>query len=253
MVAGGVALGLLVLAGCSGDDGATGSSAATTTPATTIPAATITATTLPATTIAVATSPVTLPAVPPEPTGVPGLDAVDPLCAGWATYAGTVQLLAVGAAFGEQTEGELAAAEMYAAPAVVAALDGVAGAWPAALESERTVVLDEVLGPMRRRAQKAVDALRAAGLSDEDLGTLAAAWTTVLTTRDPDDPRVTRPTAGVDLDARVDLAASAFLAAVPSLDDDPSLLVATVEYPATQAHLASACPDLAASGVGDAI
>ncbi len=211
------------------------------TPAPTTPAITVTSTADPTS------------AVAPEPTGVPGLQDADPFCAAWAAYAGTTQMLAVGAAFGTQPAKELTAAEMFAAPAVVQAVRQIDTSWPFALAAEHDVVVDKVLGPMQRREQKAVDALRAAAVSDDDLATMAVAWRSVLAARNPDDPAVPRPTIGADVDAKVDAAAAAFAAAVPAFGNDPSLLVADVARPDTLAYLAAHCPDLAASGVGDAI
>ena len=48
-------------------------------------------------------------------------------------------------------------------------------------------------------------------------------------------------------------AATGFDVAVTPFAHDPSLRVDEVEVPATDAYLAAHCPDLASSGVGDAI
>jgi hypothetical protein len=193
------------------------------------------------------------PQAGPEPTGVPGLAAADPFCAAWAAYAGSVQVLAVAAAFGDQTEDQLTANEEYAAPAVVAAVQQIGDHWPAEIAAEETTVLDEVLGPTQRREQKAVAALTAAGMSAAEVQAMADAWRQVLATRDPQDPQVHGPADNATLDPRIVAAAASFGAAVPAFGDDPSLLVAGVDYPLTRAYLGSNCPDLAASGIGDAI
>ena len=52
---------------------------------------------------------------------------------------------------------------------------------------------------------------------------------------------------------KVRAAAGEFDLAVTPFASDPSLVVATVDTPDTDAYLAAQCPDLANSGVGDAV
>jgi hypothetical protein len=55
------------------------------------------------------------------------------------------------------------------------------------------------------------------------------------------------------IQAKVDAAATAFDSDVTPFAQDPSLVVDAVDTPLTDAYLAAHCPDLAASGVGDAL
>ena len=55
------------------------------------------------------------------------------------------------------------------------------------------------------------------------------------------------------LEGRLEAAAAAFGAAVTPFASDPSLVVDSVETPLTDAYLAAHCPDVASSGVGDAL
>ena len=112
--------------------------------------------------------------VAPEPTGVPGLTASDPFCAAWAAYAGTLQALGVAASFGNVGGAQLAALELAAAPRLVAVAAEIAASWPPELKAEQSVVIEQRIGPYARRAQRAVDALRTAGVTDDELTTLSS-------------------------------------------------------------------------------
>lgn len=195
----------------------------------------------------------TLPAAPPEPTGVPGLDAPDPFCSTWATYVGTLQALGTAAAFGGIPPEAMVAIEMAAAPRLVEVAAAIDGAWPAELAAEHSAVIEQRIGPFARRAQRAVDALRAAGVTAEELTTLSSAWQTALQHRDPGSPVIALVDVDAALQAKVDAAGRAFDAAATPYGDDPSLVVEGVAAPSTTAYLAAHCPDLAASGVGDAL
>jgi hypothetical protein len=189
----------------------------------------------------------------PEPTGVPGLTAADPLCAAWAAYVGTVQALGIAASFGSLPSDQFAVLELQAAPRFVEIAAAIETAWPAELASERTLVLDQRIGPYTRRAQHAVDALTAAGVTAGELAMLTSNWQTALSGRDPDAAVIQVPTVGADLEARLDAAATAYNAAFTPFAQDPSLVVDAVKTPATDAYLMDHCPDLVSSGVGDAL
>ncbi|MDO8363792.1 MAG: hypothetical protein Q7V88_12905 [Actinomycetota bacterium] len=223
---------------CSDGDG--GAAAATSAPTTPAPIATDATTTVPGS-----------PA--PEPTGVPGLADPDPFCAAWAAYSGTLQSIGIAEAFGQLVSSDIAWLELVAAPAITDAADGIEAAWPGELAEERSVVLADYIGPFRRRAEKALAALAAAGVTDDGLAQLRQAWFAALAARNPDEPVITVPPLAAELDAMVRAAAAQFDAAVTPFADDPSLFVDSVEVPLTDIYLANRCPDLASSGVGDAV
>jgi len=184
---------------------------------------------------------------------VPGLDGSDPFCATWASYAGTLQALGTAAAFGGIPHAAFLAIEVAAAPRVVEAAAAIDAAWPPDLAAEHDVVVDQRIGPYSRRAQRAVDALRANGVTPEELTQLSEAWQAALRRRDPGNPVIALVDVDPALQVKVDAAARAFDVAVTPFADDPSLVVDSVAAPATDAYLAARCPDLAASGVGDAV
>ena len=207
----------------------------------------------PATTATTPPQPVgeaTTATAPPSPTGVPGIDATDEFCAAWARYGGTVQIVAVAVNFGELDSVQSARLELESAPTVVGAVAEISADWPAELADERDVALDRYLGPYGRRAEKAVEALRGAGVDDAGQATLQSAWAQVLATRNPDEPTVDVELPA-DLLAEVDAGATAFDAAVTPWDSDPSLSANLNDIPKTKAYLAAHCPDLASIGIGD--
>ncbi len=189
----------------------------------------------------------------PEPTGVPGLDAADPFCASWAAYSGTVQSIGIANAFGGLTSVEVARLEVIAAASLIDSIGGIGSRWPAELVGERNVVQTDLVGPFDRRARKAIAGLREAGVTDDELAELATVWFTALRERTAEDPVIVVPPLRDELAANVDAAAAAFDAAVTPFADDPSLVVESVKTPQTDAYLSATCPDLASSGVGDAI
>lgn len=191
--------------------------------------------------------------VAPEPTGVPGIDDADPFCAAWAVYSGTVQAIGVANAFGELTSTQVARLEAMAASSVTGALGEIASRWPRELAGERSVVLGDLVGPFGRRAEKAIEALRAAGVTDDELAELVVVWRTALAERNAELPVIAVPPLRNDLNAKVQAAAAAFDAAATPFANDPSLIVESVATPLTNAYLSATCPDLASSGVGDAI
>jgi hypothetical protein len=191
--------------------------------------------------------------VAPEPTGVPGLAAADPFCAAWAGYGGTVQALAVASSFGEMNADQLAALELNATPLLSAAIAGIGAQWPPELAAERSLVVDGRLAAYGRRAQQGVDALTAAGMTAQDVETLRVAWQNALEKRDPASPTIAVPPLDPALQAQLDAAAVGYNAAVTPFARDPSLSAAPATAPLTTSYLAAHCPDLAASGIGDAL
>src|SRR4051812_6167794 len=191
-------------------------------------------------------------AVPAE-TGVPGLTANDPFCAAWAAYAGTLQALGVAGSFGELSSDQLAVLELRAAPRLVESAAAIGARWPQELAAERDLVLDRRVGPYARRAQRGVDGLVDAGATPADLAALRSSWQHALSTRTQADAVIDLPAVDPLLQPRLDAAAAAFDAAVTPFASDPSLVVDAVKTPLTDAYLAAHCPDVAASGVGDAL
>lgn len=191
--------------------------------------------------------------IAPDVTGVAGAGSDVPTCAAFAQINGTFQLLAVAAAFGGVDAVGLARVELVAAPAVVAAADALFATWPAELDTERAVVQDDLLGPIERRAERAVQSLRDAGATDADLGALRGAWTDVLATQARDNPEVEVPSLPGPLEARLTTAARGFADQVTAYAQDPSLMRAGVETPVTDAWLAERCPEVLAGAGGDAV
>ena len=184
---------------------------------------------------------------------MPGLSADDPFCSAWAGYVGTLQALGIAASFGDLSSEQFAGLELTAAPRLVEVAAAIDESWPAELTAERPIVIERSLGPYARRASRGVDALRAAGVTEAELGVLRSDWQTALLGRDPDVPVIELPVVSVDLQAKLEVAARAFDSAVTPYAQDPSLVVDGVATPATDAYLVDHCPDLASSGVGDAL
>ncbi len=189
----------------------------------------------------------------PEPTGVPGLDAEDPFCSAWAAYVGTLQALSIAASFGGLSSDQFAAVELVSTPRLVEVAAAIDTSWPSELSAERTVVLDKKIGPYARRASRGVDFLRAADVSDAELVTLSADWQQALSVRDPQATVIELRPVAAELQAKLEAAAAEYDSAVTPFAQDPSLVVEGVESPATDVYLVAHCPDLASSGVGDAL
>ena len=192
------------------------------------------------------------PAAPPGPTGVPGLTAADPFCSSFASYAGTLQALGTAASFGDLAGDRFAALELLAAPRLVDDAAAIGSSWPSELAAERTVVVEQRIGPFARRAQRGVEALSGAGVSAAELVTLSAVWEAALLARDPASPVIVLPPVADELRAKVDAAGHAYDAAFTPFAQDPSLVVDGLTAPETDAYLVAHCPDLVSSGVGDA-
>lgn len=173
--------------------------------------------------------------------GVPGLDDDIVVCRSWSRIAGSFQVVAVASAFGSGDPIEAARLEVIGSPVVVEALAALVDAWPAELASEAETVTQRFLGPYVRRAERARAELVEAGADEEHLDRIGAAWLTALAERDPESPVLIVDLDG-DLEALVELAATAFDAAVPPVPQDPTL-VTDVRVPATEAYVADRCPD----------
>ena len=212
-------------------EGTTGSGNTAVAGATTAPTAGSTTSSIPAATTTLATVP---------DTGVPGLDSELPFCQAWSTFAGSFQALALASGFAADPT-EARRAELAASPALLAALTAIAQQLPAELDAERSVRVDDALGPLRRRAERNVEALRAAGLTDAGLETVGAAWLDALATTGVDDPDIA-PTLPAVLDDIVADAADVAAGEVPPISQDPSLVTDTA-FPATEAYLVANCPD----------
>jgi hypothetical protein len=189
----------------------------------------------------------------PEPTGVPGLAADDPFCSAWAGYVGTLQALGTAASFGDLASSQLAALELASAPYLVEVADTIDASWPPDLATEHVVAIEQRIGPYSRRATTAVGALLDAGVSEAELTTLSSTWQSALLGRDPEAPVIALPPVADELRAKIVAAATAYDGAVTPFAQDPSLVVDGVEQPMTDAYLVAHCPDLASSGVGDAL
>lgn len=190
-------------------------------------------------TLSIAVTSESLPAVPEV--GTPGLDSDDVVCRAWSRFGGSFQVVAVAAAFGAGDPDAVAALEVIASPTVTAAYDDLVTNWPDELEDEAEAVADGYLGPYARRADRALAALEAAGADAPTQETIVAAWETALAGRDPSDPEIV-VVLPVDVQAIVDVAASALAAQVVPVPSDPSL-VTDVDVPLTEQYLADNCPD----------
>jgi len=194
------------------------------------------------------------PTLPPtDGSGVPGLDDPDAYCAAWATYSGTLQAISVAQAFGGLSSLDVARLEIVASAALVAAVEGIGANWPHDLLGERSQVLSNLVGPFGRRAQRAMSMLLDAGATELELQQFRQVWTDALHARLPDEPVITLAPLSSELEDLVRTAADRFDAALTPFASDPSLNVSAVEAPLTDAYLAEQCPDLASSGVGDAV
>jgi len=172
--------------------------------------------------------------------GVPGLDSDLVVCRAWSRFAGSFQVVAVAASFGDDPI-EVARLEVAAAPVVADAVDEMVAEWPTELADEADLVADGLLGPYARRSARALDALVAAGADDDELAELADAWLAALEVRDPTE---VLPTLELDpeLDALVTTAAVDFESQVVPIPLDPSL-VTDVDVPRSEEFLFETCPD----------
>ncbi len=197
--------------------------------------------------------------VPPQvpAAGVPGVGDPDPVCRSWSQIIGTRQVLTLAANFGDVSAADLGRLEVIAAPLVQRATLEFAGALidvdDGAVAAERDVVLDDLLGPLGRRASRAVAALAAVGAGRDEEFLFAQVWLDGLGRFGAKDVVPSLADLGPELGPMVDEATARFLDDVAPWTDDTTLDTSDVEAPATRAWLADRCPDLSALGVGDAV
>ncbi|MEO6570266.1 MAG: hypothetical protein ABIO83_01835 [Ilumatobacteraceae bacterium] len=202
-------------------------------------------TALPPTTIPPTTLPppasATAPAVVEVPeTGVPGLDSDDAFCQAWSRFAGTWQVLSVGANFLDDPE-LVAGWEIVGSTVIGPAYDALLANFPDELDDERSTVAEDYFGVLERRSAAAAEALDAAGATDDDRTQLGAAWIDALSSRDPSSADLVL-TVPVALQSLVVEAAAALRSQRVDFAQDPSLMV-TAETPRTDAYLETECPD----------
>ena len=261
-----VAIGALVVTGCS--DGDAGGPTALTASIPTAPstdegaAATVTSTSttavtssegatsteVPATASTEMASTDTVATVPDQ--RVPGLDSTDGFCRGWSEFAGSFQALAYASATGSD---DVAAArlEVVASGAVSEAVRLLADEFPESIAFERDLFVDDVIGPFARRAGRASDELRTAGLSSDQIDQLAEAWLSALADADADEPAIVVAVPD-EFAGAVDAATAVFSTDVPLIVADSSL-VTDAAAPATLGYLAENCPDQGILGGNDAV
>jgi len=190
-------------------------------------------------TSSIAVTPESLPVVPEV--GIPGLDSDDVVCRAWSRFGGSYQVVAVAATFGAGDPDAVAALEVIASPTVTAAYADLVANWPDELDDEAEAVADGYFGPFARRSDRALEALEAAGADAPTQETIVAAWETALAGRDPNNPEIV-VVLPADVQAVVDVAASALSAQVVPIPADPSL-VTDVDVPLTEQYLVDNCPD----------
>ena len=259
-------IGVLVLAavGCSG--GAATTDPAVTTSTATVATTGVATTTTDTSTVEASSSPVTaastteltpttssvgadtIATVPDD--GVPGIDSENAFCRAWGEFAGSFQALVLVSSVSADPV-EAARLEVVASPAVVSAARSLDDELPDAVAGERVAFVDGVIGPFSRRAERASEALATAGLSSAEVAGLGELWLDALVAAGVDDPEVV-----VVVPARlvggVDAAVAEFVAVVPSIVDDRSLVTAATA-PSTFGYLADNCPDQGILGGNDAI
>lgn len=191
----------------------------------------------------------TIGTVPDE--GVPGIDSTDAFCRSWSEFAGSFQALAVATSFG----GDSAAPprlEAAASSAVAASVAGLDANLPPELESEREALVTELVGPMLRRAERAMTELERAGVADEGIELLGAAWLATLAAAGLDNPDIVFILPPEVDEAAFDDAAQSLSAALPPIDQDPSLIT-DAQIPLTEQYLVANCPDQGTLGGNDVI
>jgi hypothetical protein len=174
-------------------------------------------------------------------TGVLGLDSDVIACRSWSRFAGSFQVVAVAATFGEGGSIEAATLEVMASPVVTSSYRDFLDNVPAEVVEESELVARDFLGPYARRSERALTALRDAGADDDMVALIAAAWLDALSQRDPVSPtlEVALPP---DVEVVVRMAATDFDAQLVPIPRDPSL-VSEVEVPLTERYLSDNCPD----------
>jgi len=196
------------------------------------------------------TAPSTVAIEPVPDVRVPGIDSANPFCRAWSVFAGSFQTLAF-ASIAESDPVAAARLEVVASAAVTSAAQTLADEFPESVAAEREVFLDDVIGPFARRAARAIDELRAAGLAAGDIEQLGDVWLAALVDAGVDDPEIVVVAPG-GLTDPVDAATEVFAANVPVIAADPGL-VTEAQAPATLGYLADNCPDRGILAGNDAI
>lgn len=184
-------------------------------------------------------------------TGVPGLDSADAFCRSWSEFAGSFQALALATSLGTDPAAA-ARLEVAAAPAILAAIKGLDANLPEQIEAEREALVSELAGPMSRRAARARDELLDAGLAQPAIVTLGEAWLGALAAAGLEDPDIDLDVPAAVDPAAFDAAVDEFVAALPPIDQDPSLIT-DASIPLTERYLVDNCPDQGTLGGNDII
>jgi hypothetical protein len=208
-------------------------------------------------------NPVTLPGevpetAPPEtaapaPTGVAGVDSDVPFCRAYTRLVGSTRVLLISQSFGDVDPDQAALVEVLAGPAIAANAAAVIESWPAELAEEREVVATRVVGPVLRRAERAVQELVAAGVDEDGLLLLETWWLDLLLGWDNESLQLDLPELVPPLDAQVAAAAARFATVFVPIVEDPALARAGVTTPATDAYVDRECPEARSVVVGDEI
>ena len=180
--------------------------------------------------------------------GVPGLESEDLFCRSWSEFGGTFQALASASNFASDPVTAVEA-EVAAAAVLVGAVETMRANYPAEIDHEEELFLDDLLGPLTRRAEKAQQELLDAGLSPDQVAALGHLWLTTLAASGLGDPDIGLDVPA-DLAAGFDDAVVAFGSNLPLIAADPSL-VTNAEAPATQRYIAVTCPDQGTLGGND--
>jgi hypothetical protein len=179
--------------------------------------------------------------IPPVPdTGVPGIASDDAFCRVWSEYAGSVQALSL--AWEVQPAIAAATLEVASSDAVRRAVAAMAAELPAEIQSNMQALTVDVPGPFLRRGERARQALIEAGATDAEIEQLGDAWIEAIAAAglDADDVTVVL-SEGVE--AKLAIAAEAFLADTPSILEDPTLDTTEFDISPSLDYISENCPD----------
>lgn len=184
--------------------------------------------------------PVTESLPPVAETGVPGIDSENAFCRSWSRYAGSVQALSL--AWALQPPAEAARLEVAATAAITQAVERMADDLPAEIESNRQALTVDVPGPFLRRAERARALLAEAGLGEDQIDTLGAAWIDAITEQGVESESLSIEIPP-ELDAALDVASQAFAAELPSVVEDPTLDTTAFDIGPSLEYISAECPD----------
>jgi hypothetical protein len=188
-------------------------------------------------------------AIVPE-TGVPGLDSDDLFCRAWSEFGGSVQAVGQASVFATDPMSAIRA-ELAASGALIAATGGLAAHLPTELESERGALLVILVGPILSRADRARNALVAAGIDGAQLDQLTVLWLDTLAVSGLEDPNI-EVAVPDELVAPFEEATASFAREMLPFATDSSLIVDPAT-PLTLAYIADNCPDQGILGGNDQI